>query len=50
MVVLRKKLEEAGEEVDEEEIMLENKVKVFGKQKMKLLVDGGVEGEDMDMD
>jgi len=46
----RRKLEEAGEEIDEDEIRLENRATVFGKQKMKLLVDGGVEGEDMDMD
>jgi large subunit ribosomal protein L24e len=46
----QKRLE--GEEVEEEEVTMKSeKVKVFGKQKLrrKLLVDGGVE-EEMDLD
>lgn len=49
----RKALEEAGAEIDEDEIRLESKAKVFGKQnmgKMRLLVDGGVEEDGMEMD
>lgn len=51
----KKRLEEAGEEVDEEEeLVVTTKAKVFGTQKMgkkRVKVDGGIEGEDaMDMD
>ena len=44
-------MEAAGQEVEEMPLERE-KTKVFGKQKLrrKLLVDGGVEGDEMDMD
>ncbi|TVY13162.1 Ribosome biogenesis protein RLP24 [Lachnellula arida] len=50
----RKRLEEAGEVVDESEVLVEEKARLFGKMKerRRVLVDGGEEGdgEDMDMD
>jgi len=43
----RKRLEEAGEEVEEEVLVEKEKAKVFGKMKerRRVLVDGGVEDE-----
>ena len=49
----RKALEEAGQLVDENELPKQTS-KVFGKQKergqRRMLVDGGVEGDEMEMD
>ncbi|TVY29332.1 Ribosome biogenesis protein [Lachnellula hyalina] len=48
----RKRLEEAGEVVDESEVLVEEKAKLFGKMKerRRVLVDAGEDGEEMDMD
>jgi large subunit ribosomal protein L24e len=48
----RKAMEEAGQEIEEEEIFRQPQSKVFGKQqeRRRVLVDGGVEDEDVDME
>lgn len=49
----RKALEEAGEEINEDELAVQTRAKVFGKQnmgKMRVRVNGEVEGDEMDMD
>ncbi|TVY47607.1 Ribosome biogenesis protein [Lachnellula occidentalis] len=48
----RKRMEEAGEVVDESEVLVEEKAKLFGKMKerRRVLVDDGEEGDEDEMD